>query len=66
MIFPVEGAVLDGLGNMFGGDFRHAVQVGDGAGDFENPVMRPRAEPHLVDRQRHDPLRCVVDGQSTN
>ena len=60
MAFPVEGAVLDGFSDVFGGNFRQAVQVGDGAGDFQNPVMGPRAEPHLVDRQRHDLLRRVI------
>ncbi len=60
MTFPVEGAVLDGFGHVFGGNFRHAVQVGDGSGDFQDTVVRPRAEPHLVDRQRHDLLRRVV------
>ncbi len=33
-ISPVEGAILDGFGDVFGGEGFHAVQIGDGAGDF--------------------------------
>jgi hypothetical protein len=53
-IFSIEGAVLDGFGDVFGGEGFHAVQIGDGAGDFEDAVVRPRAQPHLVYGQRHD------------
>ena len=36
LISPVEGAVLDGLGNVLGGEGVHAVEVGDGARDILN------------------------------
>jgi len=31
---PVQAAVLNGLGDVVGGDVFGALQVGDGAGDF--------------------------------
>jgi len=33
---PVQGAVLDGLGHVGCGEGGFAVQVGDGAGDFQD------------------------------
>src|SRR6266852_2074292 len=41
---PVQGAVLDGFGNMIGGELFGASQVGDGAGDFQDPVVSAGAQ----------------------
>jgi hypothetical protein len=43
-IRAVEAAVLDGFGDMFRRQLRCIFQVGNGASDFENPVMGARAE----------------------
>jgi len=42
--FPVEGAVLDRFADVFDGDFLDGGEVGDGAGDFDDPVVSPCAE----------------------
>jgi len=39
----VEGAVLNGFGDVVAGDFFGAGQVGDGAGDFQDAVVGARA-----------------------
>jgi hypothetical protein len=41
---------LHGLGQMLGGDTVGAVEVGDGARDFENAVVGARAQPHAPHR----------------
>ena len=38
-VIPAQGAVLDGFGEVLGGDGVLAGQVGDGAGDLEDAVM---------------------------
>jgi len=38
-IVAVERAVLDGFGDVAGGDILGAFQVGDGAGDLEDTVV---------------------------
>jgi hypothetical protein len=41
---------LDRLGQMLGGDTFIVVEVGDGAGDFEDAIMGARAQPHAPHR----------------
>ena len=60
MISPVEGTVLDGFGDVLGREGFRTVEIGNGARDFQDTVMRPRAESHFVDGQRHDLPGCVV------
>src|SRR5882762_9027366 len=38
-IRPIEGAVLDGLGDVFGLELVSGLQVGDGTGYFEDAVV---------------------------
>src|SRR5262249_36773189 len=52
-IRSVQRPVLDGLGNMLAFDLRAAVDVGDGAGDLENPVVGASAQALLL----HGPLQ---------
>jgi hypothetical protein len=44
---PVERAVLDGFEDIRGADVRRASEVGERAGDFEDPVMRSGGEIHF-------------------
>ena len=46
----VQHAVLDRFGDVVGGDGLRALQVRDGAGDLERPVVGPCREPQLRDR----------------
>ena len=46
---PVQTPVLDGLADVFRPDSLRALQVGDGAGDLQDAVVRPGAEAQLVD-----------------
>jgi hypothetical protein len=48
-IITVEAAVLDGLGEVRGGDAPGVVEVRDGAGDLQHSVVSPGAEPHAAD-----------------
>ena len=43
-VAAVEGAVLDGFGDVLDGDVRLAAEVGDGAGDLEDAVVGAGAE----------------------
>ena len=47
---PVEGPVLDGLGDVLGLDAGGAGQIGDGAGDLQDAVVGPGAEMQFADR----------------
>jgi hypothetical protein len=46
-IIPVHHPVLDGFGDVAGADVFLGGQVGDGAGNFEDPVVGAGAEPEL-------------------
>ena len=48
-IAPVEAAVLDGFGDVFGGNSSGAGEVGDGAGDLEDAVVGAGAEAQAAD-----------------
>ena len=43
-IVAVEGAIVDGFGEVFGGDGRGGGKVGDGAGDLEDAVVAAGGE----------------------
>ncbi len=45
-VSPVEAAVLHGLGEVLGADLLPPVEVGDGAGGLQNPIVGPSAEAH--------------------
>ena len=47
---PVEGAELDGFGDMIGSDGVGSREIGDGAGHFQNTIISARAEVHVVHR----------------
>ena len=55
-VSPIEGAILDGFSNVFGSDLRSAFEIGDGAGDFQNAIVRAGAEPLLRHRALEQPL----------
>jgi len=45
---------LHGLGHVFGRDLRRHVQVGDGAGYFQYPVIGPGGEAEMFDAPMQD------------
>ena len=47
-ILAVEGAELDGLGDMLGLDTVALVQIGHGTGDTEDTVIAPSGESHFI------------------
>jgi hypothetical protein len=53
----VEGAVLDGFCNVAHGDLWPCVKIGDGAGDFQYPVVGARAQALLLHGAFEQPLR---------
>ena len=46
---PVEAPVLDRLGDVGGGEVPGAGEVGQGAGDLQDPVDRPRREAEALE-----------------
>ena len=48
-VVAVEGAVLDGFGDVGGEDVGVVFEVGDGSGDFQDPVVCPGREAELGD-----------------
>jgi len=46
---PVQHAVVDRFADVFGLDFRAAIQVGNRSGDAQDFVMRAGGKPHLLD-----------------
>src|ERR1019366_10569068 len=47
-VAAVQGAVLDGFGNVADGDVGLGGEVGDGAGDFEDAIMGAGGEALLL------------------
>lgn len=60
-VATVEGAVLDGFGDMAGVDFIEALEVGHGAGDTENAVIGTSGEAEVGDGIFHLLLRCGIE-----
>ena len=46
---PVQGAVLDGFGNVIRFNARHLFKIGNGSCDFQDAVECPGGEPQFVD-----------------
>ena len=49
VVAAVEIAVADGFHDVVGADGDVALKVGDGAGDFQDAIVGPRAHVHLGD-----------------
>jgi hypothetical protein len=49
----VEGAVLDGFGDMGDLNIVYAAEIGDGSGDFEQAVVAAGGEAELLDGGAH-------------
>src|SRR5436190_20995853 len=47
---PIQAAVLNRLADVFRLQVRRALEVGDGAGDLENPMIGPRRQREAGDR----------------
>lgn len=45
---------------MGAGDMIRALQIRDGAGDLEHPVIAPGGQPHLLHRLPEEPLSRLV------
>src|ERR1035438_2354691 len=59
-VVAVEAAVLHGFGQMFGGDGGGFIEVGDGAGDFENAVVGAGGKSHAADGHFERALAGIV------
>src|ERR1035441_5134613 len=60
-VIAVEAAVLDGFGEVFGGDGGGFIEIGDGAGDFEDAVMGAGGEAHAADGHFEGALAGIVE-----
>jgi len=60
-VIPIETAILHGLGDVLGGDALGAGHVGDGAGDFENAVVRPGRQAHAANGHLKRPLAGIIE-----
>src|SRR3989442_1025991 len=56
---PVEAAVLNGLAHMLRLEVRRTLQVGEGAGDLENPVIGPGRQREPRDRRAQPRVGAV-------
>ena len=61
-VVAVEAAVLNGFGEVLGEDLVAAVEIGDGAGYFEDAVVRPGAQAHAADGHFEGSLAGVIEG----
>ena len=61
-VIAIQRAVLDGFGEVLGGDGGGLVEVGDGAGDFEDAVVGAGGEAHAADGHFEGALAGVVEG----
>ena len=59
-VLPVQRAVLDGLGDVGGGDMLRAREIGDGARDLEDAVVGPRGKIQIGDRSLERFLRVGI------
>src|ERR1035438_7382189 len=60
-VITVEAAVLDSFGEVLGGDGGGFVEIGDGAGDFEDAVMGAGGEAHTADGHFEGALAGIVE-----
>src|SRR6266581_7492481 len=56
---PIEAAILNRLAHMLRLQVRHAVEVGDGAGDLEDSVIGPRGQGEPRDRRAEQGVGAV-------
>ncbi len=61
-VVPVQAAVLHRFRQVLGGDALLAVQVGDGAGDFEDAVVGAGAQAQPADGHFQRALAGLVEG----
>ena len=57
---PVQGTILNRLGNVVAGYFHCARQIRDGSRDLQNPVVGPRAQIQIRHRVLEQLLRRLV------
>ena len=60
-VIAVEAAVLDGFGKVLGGDGGGFIEVGDGAGNFEDAVVGAGGEAHASDGHFEGALAGIVE-----
>ena len=60
-VIAVEAAVLDGFGEVLGGDGGGFIEVGDGAGNFEDAVVGAGGEAHASDGHFEGALAGIVE-----
>jgi hypothetical protein len=60
-VITVEAAVLDGFGEVLGSDGGGLIEVGDGAGDFEDAVVGAGGEAHAADGHFEGALAGIVE-----
>jgi len=53
---------LDWLGDMFGADRGRLAEIGDGAGDFQDSIVRAGGEAHAADGHFESALAGIVEG----
>src|SRR6267154_759748 len=56
---PVEAPILNGLAHMLRLEVRSSLEVSDGAGDLENPVIGPRRQREPRDRRAQQRVGAV-------
>jgi hypothetical protein len=61
-VIAVEAAVLDGFGEVLGGDVGGMIEVGDGAGDFEDAVVGAGGEAHAADGHFEGAFAGIIEG----
>ena len=61
-VIAVEAAVLDGFGDVLGGDRRRAADIRDGARDFENAIVGARRKAHTADGHLERALAGSIEG----
>ena len=59
---PIHGAEVDGFEWVVGGDLVVVGEVGEGAGDFEDSIVGPGGEVHLVHGVFEQVAAVVVEG----
>src|ERR1700731_1574009 len=60
-VTAVQAAVLHCFCQVLGSNRLGVVEIGDGAGDFEDAVMCASAQAHAADGHLERPLTCVIE-----
>ena len=61
-ITSVQAPILHGFSEVFGGDGFRIVEIGDGAGGFQDTVMRAGAQAHAAHRHFERSFAGFVEG----